>query len=292
MILVNFRFEVGWGDTFINVYNCISLIKHIKEQTNKPIHFTINNRKNSNALNIVLDVEYFNNLCDCFEILNSQNSLDIVNGETVYQGRKFVRVFSLNNPDITNSIPGGYDVFIEPINVDNINSLHIPYEKFRYDMYSQRVSDYSFYKKDLYENAVNFLNCEFDSIYYRSTGAIYGFDGSSGEEKVNRFIEYLNRLDNTKKYFFCSNSAVVKKAVLDKTKLDIVLFRDLNNHHINHLPNGFSMLDEDAYFAVSEMLIMGQSKHIHYSGEQSYMSLFNFYPVCVKNVRITDIDKI
>lgn len=292
MILVNFRFEFGWGDTFINVYNCISLIKYIKEQTDCPVHFTINNKKNSNALNVVLDIDYFNSLCDYFELLNSQKSIDIVNGETIYQGKKFVRVHSLNNSDITNSVPGGFDVFVEPKNTDFIKALHIPYERFRYDMSTQVVSDYPFYKKELYERALNFLKCEFDSIYYRSTGAIYGFDGSSGEGKVDRFISYLNSLDKTKKYFFCSNSAVIKKMVLEKTKLNLVLFRDLNKHDINHLPNGFSMRDEDAYFAVSEMLIMGQSKHIHYSGEQSYMSLFNFYPVCVKRVRITDIDKI
>jgi hypothetical protein len=70
------------------------------------------------------------------------------------------------------------------------------------------------------------------------------------------------------------------------SKLNIKLFRDLDNHKPNHFPNGFTYSYEDAYYPISEMLIMGESKFIHYSGEQSYVSLFNFYPLCVKGVKL------
>lgn len=287
MFLVNFRFEFGWGDTLINTYNCIGLIKYIKEHTSLPVHFTINNRREANALNVVLDINYFNNLCEEFKILNNKDSLNICEGKTIYQSKEYIRIHTLHNSDINNSIPGGFDVFIEPENLQAVKNLNIPFDKFNYQLTPGTTPNYPIYNSSLYNNAVNFLNVEFESIYYRLTG----ISGFSGEDRIESFISYLKQLDKTKKYFFCSNSAVIKKRALDESGLDITLFRGLPDHAQDHLPNGYSMFDEDAYFAVSEMLIMGQSKHIHYSGEQSYMSLFNFYPVSVKNVQITDIHK-
>jgi hypothetical protein len=293
MILINFRFEFGWGDTFLNIYNCISLIEYIKQHTSLPIHFTINNKKESNALNVVLDLNYFNSICDTFKILNNKNSLNIVNGEVTYELKLFKRIYSLNNPDVNNSIPGGYDVFIEPKNQDYVKSLKIPFNEFKYGVTSKNVKDYPIYKQNLLADTSKFLNQDFESIYYRCTGNYFGFSSDIIQAKTANFLSYLTtKLDKTKKYFFCSNSAIIKKLVLENVDLNIILFRDLDKHDINHMPNGFSMLDEDAYFAVCEMLILGMSKRIHYSGEQTYISLFNFYPMSVKNVPLINIDTV
>jgi hypothetical protein len=101
-------------------------------------------------------------------------------------------------------------------------------------------------------------------------------------------------MDKDKEYFFCSNSALVKQMIMD-TDLNIKLFRGLDNHNINHIPNGFvhhgNQKDVDTFFAVGEMIILAKSKIIHYDGEQSYPSLFNWYANVVKDVKLIDYAK-
>jgi len=63
----------------------------------------------------------------------------------------------------------------------------------------------------------------------------------------------------------------------------------INNHNKNHIPNGYvrdiKSLD-DSIFAVTEILILSMCSSIYYSGEISNISLFNWYPVNVRKVKL------
>jgi hypothetical protein len=135
------------------------------------------------------------------------------------------------------------------------------------------------------QSGKNNFNNEFDSIYYRSLNPI-------DEKKMDWFVKKLEEtIDINQTYFMCSNSSVVKKKLLE-SKIKIKLFRDLDNHDLHHVPNGFVYLGQsidDAIFAVTELIILSRGKHIYYSGEVNNISLFNWYAINIKKVKLINI---
>jgi hypothetical protein len=286
-------FENGWGDTFIGIYDLVNLVDHIRtEHPNSEFTLLINNRHNSNGLNVALDVEFFEKHFNTFKILSSEDLVTLKDGMINYLGIDYRRLYSGNNYDPSNSSPGCLDVFILEEQFVSIKNLNISYESFKFNFSSKNVKDFSVYNKEIMESIERFISDnfkgEFESIYYRSSA-------TPQINKMEAFIlELVNTLDKDKEYFFCSNSALVKQMIM-KTDLNIKLFRGMDNHEINHIPNGFvhhgNQKDVDTFFAVGEMVILGKSNVIHYDGEQSYPSLFNWYANVVKNVKLIDYAK-
>jgi hypothetical protein len=286
-------FENGWGDTFIGIYDLVNLVDSIRtNHLNSEFTLLINNGHNSNGLNVALDVEFFKDHFNTFKILTGENLIVLKEGTISYENNEYKRIYSGNNHEPMNSVPGCLDVFVLEEQYDDIKNLNINYEQFKFNFSSKNVKDFPVYNKEIVESIEQFIsdnfNGDFESIYYRSSA-------TPQISKMESFIqELVNTLDKDKEYFFCSNSALVKQMIMD-TDLNIKLFRGLDNHNINHIPNGFvhhgNQKDVDTFFAVGEMIILAKSKVIHYDGEQSYPSLFNWYANVVKDVKLIDYAK-
>ena len=288
-----FDFENGWGDTFIGIYNLVNLVDHIRtEHPNSEFTLLVNNRHNSNGLNVALNIEFFEKHFNTFKILTGEDLVVLKEGTIKYEDVEYKRIFSGNNHEPMNSVPGCLDVFVLENQHNEIKNLNIDYENFKFNFSSKNVKDFPVYNQEIIESINQFISDnfsgDFESIYYRSSA-------TPQINKMEAFIqELINTLDKNKDYFFCSNSALVKQMIM-KTDLNIKLFRGLDNHEINHIPNGFvhhgNQKDIDTFFAVGEMVILAKSNVIHYDGEQSYPSLFNWYANVVKNVKLIDYAK-
>ena len=102
---------------------------------------------------------------------------------------------------------------------------------------------------------------------------------------------HLKKLDYNKKYFLCSNSSFVKE-IFQETNLHILLFRTLEFHDSNHIPNGFvryGLNISDALFAVEELLILSKGDIINYCGDMLWVSLFNWYAINIKKIKLNEI---
>lgn len=289
-IIIKFDFQNGWGDTFLSLFDILNCIDYIKK--NHPelyVIFLINDLYNINTLKLVLNTEYFEGIVDEFNILNINELFINKNGFGEYKGTKFERIYSGRNDFIKNNIPGIYDVYSEEKSLEYVSNLKIPFLDFTFDNLDERVKYFPIFNESLVERANKFiqenLDYKFESIYYRAINPL-------NYNNLNNFINKLkSQIDFSKKYFMCSNSALIKKMVKE-IGVDVKFFRDLDSHDINHIPNGFvrfGQLAEDAIFPVTEMIILGQSSNIIYSGDIQHVSLFNWYAINVKKVNLTNI---
>jgi hypothetical protein len=285
-IIFNHNFVNGWGDTFLCIFDIINCIDFIRSKFNDyEIIYIINNPYNSVSLEKVLNLEFLNHFVHSFKILNSHETVKINNGKIYYDNITYQRIYSGRNNDVNNNIPGTFDVFIP----EQDEKIDVPFIDFTYNDIDSRPKDFNIFNLDLVNNCNNFvknnLNEKFDSIFYRALSPI-------NVDKMNNFVNILeNTLDLNKTYFMCSNSSVIKEKIL-QSKINIKLFRDLNNHNKNHVPNGYvkdCASVDDALFAVTEMLILSKGSHIYYSGEINNISLFNWYPINIKKVKLINL---
>jgi hypothetical protein len=82
------------------------------------------------------------------------------------------------------------------------------------------------------------------------------------------------------------------KKIFSETNLDIKMYRDLENHNPNHISTGFVRFGQtidEALYVVGELIILSKCKNIYYCGDMSYTSLFNWYPINIKKVKLTNI---
>jgi len=283
-IIFKFSFENGWGDTFLSVFDIINCAEYMKKMY--PMFnyvFIINDTKNLKTLERVLNLDFFKNFFYHFEIVNGTNLFLHSYGKTLYKEVEYKRIYSGRNQDIHNNINGIFDVFVPSKEYEIIENFNIPFTDFTFDNIDDRPKNFDVFNLDLIKKVDEFVennfDQDFDSIYYRSL-VPPNFD------KITNFKEkLLTILDPKKKYFLCSNSHLVKQEFL-KTNLNIKLFRDLTNHGINHIPNGQTSSFEDALFAVSELVILGKSKNVYYSGDMNWVSLFNWYAINIKKVKL------
>jgi len=289
-IIFNHNFVNGWGDTFLCVFDILNCIDYLKNNFDDfEIIYTINDVYNVRTLDKVLNLEFLNSFVDRFEILINPELINLNNGFTIYKNITYKRIYSGRNDEITNNTPGTFDVFVLESDFDEIKNRSIPFIDFTFNDIDDRPKDFDIFNRDLVNKCHEFIQKnfkhEFDSIFYRSLKPI-------NEDKMDSFVNELeNTLDQEKDYFMCSNSSVIKKKLID-SKIKIRLFRDLDNHDINHVPLGpvaFGQTIDDALFAVGELIILSMGKHIYYSGEITNISLFNWYAMNIKNVKLVNL---
>ena len=289
-ILFKFSFENGWGDTFLSIFdivNCADFIR--KTYPDYELDLIINDESNVNTLDKVINLEFFNNLFNEFKILNTNNLFKNLNGYSNYNGVEYKRLYSGRNQDIFNSVNGIFDVFVPSNNYENVASLNIPFIDFTFNDVDDRPKDFDVFNKNIVTLVNNFisnnLDSDFESIYYRSLTTL-------NHDRIMKFRDEVSKnLDSNKKYFICSNANFVKK-VFSELNLNIKMYRGLEDHNPNIIANGFTkggQTIEEALFVVGELLILSKSKNIYYSGDISYTSLFNWYSINVKKVKLTNI---
>jgi len=288
-IILQFMYANGWGDTFLSIFDILNFTDYIKKtHPEMEIIFQINNINNVNVLDKVLNIDFLNSYFHKFKILNTSELALPVNGIITYENETFKRIYSGRNPDPLNNIPGVFDVFVQDSDYEHVKNLNIPYLDFTFNDLDSRPKDFNIFNENIVTQANefitnNFKNEDFYSIYYRALVPI-------NESKLNNFkTEMMKILDSSKNYFICSNSGYAKKVFLE-LPYKIIPYRDLNNHDLNHIPNGFMGGDTaitDALFAVTELLLLSKSKHIYYSGDITSVSLFNWYSINIKNVELT-----
>jgi hypothetical protein len=290
-LILKFDFRNGWGDTFLSVFDIVNCIKYIKEKyLDIYVIFLINDIHNVNTLSLVLDIDYIKSIADEFYILNKQNAFIAVNGIGVYDNINYIRIYSGRNNNVKNNIPGIFDVYANELFLNEIINLNIPFINFTFNDIDDRVKYFPVFSQNLIKQSKDFIkqhfnNNNFESIYYRALNPI-------NYTNLNTFIYKLkNLVDLNNTYFMCSNSALIKKMVKD-SGINVVFYRDLDNHSMNHIPNGFTMYGqtiEDAIFPMTEMIILGESSNILYSGDVSNISLFNWYAINIKKTQLTSI---
>jgi hypothetical protein len=289
-ILFKFSFENGWGDTFLSVFDIVNCVDFLKNQyPNFQFILLINDKYNVKTLEEVLNIDFFNEFFDEFKILNKDNLFVSVNGFSTYGDIEYKRLYSGRNNDVFNDINGIFDVYVPTSNYDDVKNLNIPFIDFTFNDNDDRAKDFDVFNKNIVNNVNKFISDnfegDFESIYYRSVPPL-------NSERILNFKNHLVEVLNpNKKYFICSNSNFVKK-VFSETSLDIKMYRNLENHNPNQISTGFVRFGQtidEALYVVGELIILSKCKNIYYCGDMSYTSLFNWYPMNIKKVKLTNI---
>jgi hypothetical protein len=289
-LLFKFDFANGWGDTFLSLFDIVNCINYVKENyPNFYIIFLINDNNSVDTLKLVLDFEFFNQISDEFNVLSKDSLFKNLNGIGWYKNEKFSRIYSGRNEDTKNNIPGIFDVFCLESNLNEIINLNIPFLNFTFNDIDDRVEYFPIFNKNLINLANDFIkdnfNSGFESIYFRALNPLNYENIDSFKNKLSKFVS------KEKKYFMCSNSSLVKKIILDEG-YNVIFFRNFKDHNLDHIPNGFTVFGqtvEDAIFPVTEMIILGESSKIIYSGDIQNVSLFNWYAINIKKVNLENI---
>jgi hypothetical protein len=289
-MLFFFSFENGWGDTFLSVFdivNCVDFLK--REYPQFDFTLIVNDKFNVRTLPSVLNIEFFDNFFNEFEIRNTPNLFCFQNGSCSYNGLEYKRMYSGRNPELFNNINGIFDVYLPVENYDEVKNLNITFIDFTFNDIDDRPKDFNVFHPEIVKNVKEFIETNFiesfDAIYYRSLPIL-------DLPKVEYFRQkLLDRLDTNKNYFICSNSSLAKQSFLE-TNLKLKMFRDISTHNPNHIGNGFTRLGQtvdEAINVVSELIILGFCENIYYAGDISNISLFNWYATNIKKAKLIQI---
>lgn len=290
-IIFKFDFENGWGDTFLSIFDTLNCVDYLKKTyPNIEYYFIVNDNFGVNTLDKVVNVESLNSYFERFEIRFKGNFFRPTNGLVNFEGQEYKRIYSGRNPDVLNNTNGIFDVFVPTVKYEEFQSFNIPFLDFTFNDVDDRPKDFDVFSPTIIESVESFIRDNFEngyeSIFYRCLPQL-------NEERVLRFRERLvSTLDPNKKYFICSNSHFVKEK-FSETSLNLVMYRDLEKHNPNYIADGFTRFGqtvEEALFVVGEMILLSRGNHIYYGGDMSYRSLFNWYSINVKKVKITDIN--
>lgn len=287
-LTIYYNYGEGIGDTLISIYDIISISEFLK--TNYPnvgvdLYINQTNRV-GNTIEYMFD---FETLSSYFTAITRTKNLDIQQGKLHINSEILQRVFSCNNPDTSNSIPGCFDIFCKEEDFEYFTSLPITFQSFILTMDSRSLPDYPILNKKVVKDVEEFVTShlpeQFESIFYREFLTV-------DEKSLNSFIDkLLPNLDKTKTYFFCSNHVEVKK-IFDSLDYNFIYFRPIDKHPIGRVPNGYSKYEEDMYYALGDMVILGKSTKVYTGISRAYVSLFNFYASSVHNVPIEYIQTI
>jgi hypothetical protein len=273
--------------SIFDIVNCADYIKN--NYPDFKLFFYINDRFNTNVLNEVLNINFFESFFSDFKILNSSKLFKNNFGISVFDNIHYKRLYSGRNELIFNNIPGIFDVFVPIEHYEYFQNLKIPFIDFTFDNNDDRVKDFDIFNKKIVNSVNKFVEDNypngFESIYYRVVPPI-------NEKRILEFRNVLDKnLTRENKYFLCSNSSFVKR-VFSETDLNIIHYKKIENHDLNFIPNGFVLQGlslENALFAVAEMLILSKGNKIHYCGDMTWVSLFNWYSINIKKVKLNEI---
>jgi hypothetical protein len=281
-IILTYCHYMGWGDSMISIYDILNCADYLKKKySDISLTLVINDIRNNDIENIlskILDLEFFNVFFTEFKI--QIISFEEFNnyGNMVFNGEKYKRIYSGRNIELNNNTPGIYDAYVDYKNFEEIQRLNIPFEKFTFNDDGNDVNNFPIFNKEIMDNVDRFIEKnfkdEFLGICYRSQSNSINYDNLN---EVKSKIQ--SKFDINKEYFLCSNSSECKK-IIKETKLNIKLFRDVNEHSKNHILDGISVGEQkifDSICSVCEMIILSKCDKIFYSGEMNWISYFTWY---------------
>jgi len=292
-LLVSIEHAMGWGDFIQRLISSLNYIQYVKTNfKDVRISFVIY-EKSTNFLCKALNMEFFHNFVDEFEIRNDYYIFE--NFACEYKGRQYKRLYSIfNHRGIEAKSPGFWDVHAEQDCYDKLSQCNTNAHAFGYRNISEGqavVQDHKFpiFNEHLYNEAMSFIhdkfNGPFESIFYRSSSV-------PDIAFIEKYAHHLkNNIDQSKKYFICSN-VMDSKDIIQRAGFNLEMIRP-NVTHNNNYTFGITSIDEKIYpFLVTETVILSKSSKIHYCGDHYVVSVFNWYPVLVKNVNLINYDPI
>lgn len=292
-LLVSIEHAMGWGDFMQRLISCLNYIDFVKKRSSDiKISFIIY-EKNSNFLKDALNIDFFNSYVDEFEIRTDYYIFE--NYTCEFRGKQFKRLYSIfNHKGVEERYPGFWDVHIDVASYDAFKAMDLNAYQFGYRNISELqgpIPDLKFpvFNKTLYLEAKEFIKTNlptpFESIFYRSAGL-------PNLDLINKFVSYLStNIDKNKQYFLCSNISDVKEK-FQESGFNLKMIRPIETHNQNYC-FGVTGIDEKIFnYLVSEMVILCNSKKIHYCGDHYIVSAYNCYPVLVKGVELVNYDPI
>ena len=280
-LIIYYNYGEGIGDTLISIYDILSLNNFIREEhPNITTELHINYVRPGDNLPYMLNIPF---LRSCFKNVTFNRGLLINNGSLKIGDLEYIRLFSCNNPNVNNSIPGCFDVFCSKQDKLFLSNLSINYSDFVYSLSSSNVIDFPILNNQVFKDANKFVSAEFtedfEAIFYREFKTV-------NRPSIDKFIELLiPKLDKSKKYFFCSNSLEIK-SIFDDLDFNFTYFRPIDKHPSDRVPDGFSPFKEDMYYALGDMIVMSKASKIYSGISRMHQSLFTFYCSSVKNVPV------
>jgi len=293
-IILNSRQEDGLGDVMSTIMSTTGFINYLKN--NHPeikVEYYINDNYNLNQLSKILDIDYFNTITDKFEILPQTNIIKHLGGYTIHENIRYERYYSVCNfHGVESNVPGKFDVFVLKEDIDKINKLNLPFESFNWGCLSQ-ADYYPIFKKEIVNEAENFVKNNFlngfEVIRWRWTHCLSECNAENQTNMFKAYINYLeNKLDLSKTYFFSTNYRRFKD-IVNKSKINVKFYWDLDSHSVDNTPVGPLLFDTDCsetIITLTEILIISMSDKIHYSACNMGCSLFNWVAVCAKKVPV------
>ena len=292
-LLVSIEHAMGWGDFIQRLISSLNYIQYVKTNFKDVFISYVIFEKGTNFLNKALNVEFLNNFVNEFEIRNDYYIFENFTSE--YRGKKYKRLYSIfNHKGIEAKSPGFWDVHAEEDHYDRLAELNTNAYQFGYRNISEGevpIPDYKFpiFNQELYNQAIGFIkdkfNGPFESIFYRSSNI-------PNIPFIEKYANYLKgNIDQGKKYFICSN-VIDSKDIIKSAGFNLEMIRPSETHNKNYT-FGITSIDEKIYpYLVTETIILSKSSKIHYCGDHYIVSVFNWYPVLVKNVELINYDAI
>lgn len=281
-ILYSADYGMGIGDFLVKIYAICHLHNFIKNKYKSSICTFIIEEYFSNLLLSVLNIDFFNYYFDNRFLIQNRSgeyASGLGTNTVTFKNNTLYRRYSAIN-DFKNNNKGYWEIYSD-------SNLEVPFYLFDYRDPSTRKSepipDYNLkiFTDKFYIISETFIKdnlfYNFDCIYYRSLDSL-------NYDHLNHFILKLKNyfLNNNKPIFVTSNSEVVKSYICKELN-NCVTYKDID---INK-KDGYGTASSDSSRLedlIIEMIIMSYSNTIHYGGNHSYISLFNYYAHLVKKV--------
>jgi hypothetical protein len=288
-LILSYSHYQGWGDSVVSIISLLNAAQQIKiNYSNIKIGFIINDIYSNNLLELletVLDIHFFKNYFDFFEIINLGSNLNnIIKNDTTYK-----RIYSARNFNLLSGVPGTFDVYcdsdLDSNTHKNITDL-CEYCTFNNDHEpeNKNIQNFSIFHNNILNFVDNFiltnLNINFNSICYRENN-IFNL------QKINNF---LNNMDKYDSYLVTSNSSRIKKIIHSQLPNAQMIRGYEEEHELDGMPVGDSRL-KDAFYSVCELYALSKSQAIFYAGEMTWISLFVWYARNVCKVSLIDINR-
>ena len=274
---------MGIGDFLVKLYAICHLNKFIKDKYNCYTIFIIEEYQ-TNILNQIINIDFFKEYFNEFYIQYNYDSIahNIGNQNVNFDNQMYFKKYSAINT-IDSNRRGYWEIYA---NIED--NLDIDYINFDYRDPSSRnskpIPDYNLpiFRSDIVKKAEEFvqnnLKNNFDCIFYRALGEL-------DKNHISKFINNLKGLtDQT--FFITSNSQQAIKDIINNITINnnkVITYNNLNHQTIDGY--GTAKSDESRILdLVTEMIIMSYANKIHYGGNHSYISLFNYYAHLVKQI--------